>query len=118
MAKKFEELLAWQKARSLTNAIYQICNQGFISKDFGLRNQLQRASVSTMTNIAEGFGYVSHNQFKQFLVISRASAVEVQSLLYVALDAKYIDESKFKELYNLAKDIIALTTALQNSLKS
>lgn len=70
----------------------------FRKKDYGLRDQIRRASVSIMSNIAEGFGRRSMNEFHQFLVVSKASCAEVQSQLYVALDVGYIDKAKFNKL--------------------
>ena len=71
-----------------------------------------------MNNIAEGFGYSNDKQFNRFLSIARASGVEVTSLLYVALDVKYIDSHQFRELYDLANEVISLTTGLQKYLKA
>ena len=89
---RFEDLIAWQKARELTKAIYQATTTIPFSKDFGLKDQIQRASVSIMSNIAEGFERGSHNEFHQFLVIAKGSCAEVKSQLYVALDANYLNE--------------------------
>lgn len=117
MANTFQELRAWQKARELTCLIYKLTNRGAISHDFGYKDQLQRAAVSVMTNIAEGFGYARMNQFKHYLTISRASGIEVQSLLYVGLDAEYFDDKTFQELYTLSDEVISITSALKRSLK-
>ena len=89
-----------------------------MSKDFGFRDQFQRASVSVMSNIAEGFGYKSDNQFIRFLDISRASAYELQSLLYVALDTGYIEEPIFHGLYELTEETFALIAGLQRYLRT
>jgi four helix bundle protein len=83
---KFEDLIAWQKARELTREVYQISQQGAFGKDFGLSGQIQRASVSIMSNIAEGFERGGRSEFHQFLSVAKASCAEVRSLLYVALD--------------------------------
>ncbi len=96
LIKKFEDIVAWQEARKLMKRVYQITRKGEFRKDFGLRDQIQRASVSSMTNIAEGFDCESNLEFARFLVIARRSAVEVQSLLYTALDIEYIDEKIFQ----------------------
>ena len=96
--KRFEEIHAWQKARQLVVAVYKVTDDGRLSKDFGLKNQLCRAAVSTMSNIAEGFGRKSNKDFAHFLDVSRGSALEVQSLLYVALDICYIAEDEFNRL--------------------
>ena len=106
--RRFEDLQAWQKAREFVRAIYQTCEQGRLTKDFGLRDQLCRAAVSAMSNIAEGFARTSDRDFAHFLNIAKASAIEVQSLLYVAQDVGYIDQEKFDELYKLGEETLAL----------
>ena len=89
LISRFEDVLAWQEARKLVKMIYLLTNLGAIGKDFGLRDQIRRAAVSVMTNIAEGFDCDSKAEFGRFLGIARRSAVEVQSLLYTALDINY-----------------------------
>src|SRR5690349_19386763 len=96
---KFEDLQAWQEARKLTCEVYNLTSSGSFSHDFGLRDQIQRAAVYSMTSIAEGFDCDSRPEFARFLGIARRSAVEVQSLLYVALDAGYICQAIFKAEY-------------------
>ena len=98
--KRFEDILAWQKARSITTRVYEITTNGTFSKDFGLRDQLRRASVSVMANIAEGFGRRSDKEFANFLNMSHGSAAECQSHLYIAFDLRYISENEFNELYS------------------
>jgi four helix bundle protein len=100
LIKCFEDIRAWQEARLLTCGIYALTNLGGLAKDFGLKDQLQCASVSVMTNIAEGFDCDSHVEFARFLGIARRSAVEVQSLLYTALDVGYITQEIFQTHYN------------------
>jgi len=100
--KRFEDIEAWQAARSLTQGIYRITGGSSFSKDFGLRDQIQRAAVSIMANIAEGFDSQSNRSFIQFLGYSLRSATEVQSHLYVALDQGYITQDKFDDLYQQA----------------
>ena len=90
LIKHFEEIHAWQEARILVQQGYALTQSGSFSKDYGLRDQIQRAAVSVMTNIAEGFDCESKVEFARFLGIARRSAVEVQSLLYIALDNRYI----------------------------
>lgn len=99
--KKFEEIQAWQKARKATTEIYKLTNKGDFSKDFGLREQIRRASVSIMANIAEGHGRRTNLEFANFLNISRGSAAEVQSHLYVALDLNYINRNEFDGIYEV-----------------
>jgi four helix bundle protein len=94
LIRKFEDIVAWQEARKLVSSIYQLTNTGVLAKDYGMRDQIQRAAVSAMTNIAEGFDCESKNEFARFLGIARRSAVEVQSLLYAALDVGYINQEK------------------------
>ena len=115
-AKKFEDLQAWQHARTLTRSVYQISIKGPLAKDFGLRDQLRRAAVSIMANIAEGFDCRSRVEFIRFLGYARRSAVEVQSLLYVCLDAAYISPDTFATIFEQARVTKALTGALLHSL--
>lgn len=96
---KFEDLIAWQEARALVKMVYKLTSDGPFSKDFGMRDQIQRASVSIMTNIAEGFDCESTAEFARFLGIARRSAVEVQSLFYAALDVDHIKQDVFKSHY-------------------
>jgi len=103
--KTFEDIEAWQKARELVNKISQITESGLFSKDFGLRDQIRRASVSVMANIAEGFERDGRKEFIQFLSMAKGSIGEVRSHLYVALDREYIDSSTFHELHAKAKDV-------------
>ena len=113
---KFEDLIAWQEARKLVSMIYKITSDGLFSKDFGLKDQIQRAAVSSMTNIAEGFDNESTVEFARFLGMARRSSVEVQSLLYVALDVNYIKEETFKTHYEQAKKVQAIIGGLKRSI--
>jgi four helix bundle protein len=117
LIKRFEDILAWQEARKLVREIYKITREGTFAKDFGLRDQIQRAAVSVMTNIAEGFDCESHIEFARFLGISRRSAIEVQSLLYAAFDIRYITEEVFRIEYAQADKAKALIGGLKKSLK-
>jgi four helix bundle protein len=105
---RFEDILAWQEARVLTRNVYEKTQREPFSRDFGLRDQIQRAAVSSMANIAEGFDCESKVEFGRFLSIARRSAVEVQSLLYVALDVCYINTNEFEQLYEQARKTKAL----------
>ena len=96
--KRFEEMKVWQDARVLTKSIYDATSIGKFSKDFGLRDQIQRASVSAMSNIVEGYERDNNKEFIKFLGYSKGSTGEVRSLLYVALDNLYINETNFNEL--------------------
>ena len=117
LIERFEDLHAWQEARKLTQMIYALTRQEPFAKDFGLRDQIQRAAVSAMTNIAEGFDCDSSAEFSRFLGYARRSAVEVQSLLYTALDAGYITEEAFKTCYERARATKALVGGLKHSLR-
>lgn len=117
--QRFEDIEAWQKARELTKAIYAMSNDGQFARDFGLRDQIRRASVSIMSNIAEGFGRGGNKEFMQFLSTAKGSASEVQAQLYVAIDAGYINQDQFQKLYSeteaTARMIAGLLRYLQNS---
>ena len=99
---RFEEIEAWQVARELTRRIYAITGEGAFSRDFGLRDQMRRASVSIMSNIAEGFESRTQALFVDFLGHAKASAGELRAQTYVALDAGYLDQKEFDELFDLA----------------
>lgn len=103
--ERFEDLIAWQKARMLTKAIYETTRQGPFAKDFGLATQIQRAAVSIMSNIAEGFERGGHGEFFRFLSIAKASCAEVRSQLYVALDVSYLDRPTFARLLEQAEEV-------------
>ncbi len=111
--EKFEDIIAWQKARKLTDMIYKISSDGYL-KDFWFRNQIQRASVSIMSNIAEWFERQTNKEFKQFLFIAKWSCWEVRCQLYIALDLWYISEKEFDIIYNLS---IEISKMLSNFIK-
>jgi four helix bundle protein len=115
--ERFEDLVAWQKARELTRKIYTVTVEGEFARDFGLRDQMRRASVSIMSNIAEGFDRASRAEFHQFLVIAKASAAEVRSQLYVALDAGYMKEDRFVELQNSAQEVSRIVGGLRSAVQ-
>ena len=96
--ESFTEIEAWKQARNFVSDVYNVFAKGDSKSDFGFRDQIQRASVSIMSNIAEGFDSGSKKSFLQFLSYSYRSASEVESLLYVALDIHYIDVNQFNEL--------------------
>ena len=101
----FEDLVAWQKSRVLTKEIYDMTRQGDIKKDHALSSQFQRAAVSMMANIAEGFERNRKAEFHQFLSVAKASCAELRSHLYVALDAGYLSEEYFKKLQSHAVEV-------------
>ena len=98
---RFEDLDAWKVSRELSNLIYAFGRETGFAKDYGFKDQIQRAAVSVMNNIAEGFERGSNKDFAKFLFIARASTGEVRSMLYLALDQKYITDDQFNEAYNL-----------------
>ena len=100
--EKFEDIIAWKKSKELTILVYR--NFSFC-KDFGFRDQLQRAAVSIMNNIAEGFERKGDKEFKYFLFIAKGSCGEIRSMLYLALDLKYISKEEFSRMYGLSVEI-------------
>lgn len=102
--EQFEDLIAWQKARVLTQAIYRITRQGALRRDFGLAGQMKRAAVSIMSNIAEGFERGKRGEFHQFLSTAKGSCAELRSQLYIAFDSEYIDQETFTQLMKLARE--------------
>lgn len=113
---KFEDLIAWQKARELTRRVYEITRAGEFAKDFRLSSQIQSAAVSIMSNIAEGFERSGLGEFHQFLSTAKASCAELRSQLYVALDAGYIDERMFHELRLQAEEVGRIIGGLRVSV--
>ena len=116
--RRFEDIDAWKKAREVTKLVYSETRQHEFSKDFGLCNQIRKACVSIMANIAEGFGRFSDKEFANFLNIAIGSAYEVQSHLYVALDQGYIGETTFTKLYNFVAEITRMLKSLSQHLRS
>jgi four helix bundle protein len=106
--ERYEEIQGWQKARELTNFVYAVTKREEFSHDYGLRNQIRRAAVSVMSNIAEGFERGGQKEFIHFLFIAKSSAGEAQAQLYIALDQKYITEEQFNEGYKLCDETMRL----------
>jgi len=115
--EKFEDIIAWQKARVLTKEIYTSTRVGLFAKDYGLKDQIQRASVSTMANIAEGFERGGDREFMQYLSTSKGSCGEVKSHLYVALDQGYIAPASFDQLYDQASEVGRLLSGFMSYLR-
>jgi four helix bundle protein len=115
--RSFEDLIAWQKARELTKQIYLLTSKKPFSEDFGLRDQIRKASVSVMSNLAEGFERGSRSEFHKFIVIAKASCAEVRSQLYVALDVGYITQAIFQEALNLATEVSRIIGGLRSAVK-
>lgn len=115
--RRFEEIEAWCDARLLAGAVYKRCRMGLLGKDYGLREQMQRAAAATMANIAEGFERRNFDDFSQFLRRARGSCAELRSHLYVALDAELITRPAFDELHELADRVAEKIDAFQRYLK-
>jgi four helix bundle protein len=107
--KRFEDILAWQSARHATKLVYTLTKNKDFAGDYGLKDQIRRSSVSIMANIAEGFARRSDKDFAHFLNISRSSAAEVQSHLYVAIDQEYINQTEFDEVYQKIEQTSKMT---------
>lgn len=115
--KAFEEIEAWKKARELTREIYGVTDTGSFARDFGLRDQIRRASVSIMSNIAEGFEKGGTKEFIQFLSMAKGSAGEARSQLFVALDQKYITQEECDRLISRVLEISRTINGLMTYLK-
>lgn len=115
--KKFEEIECWKKARELTRRIYEVSGKGNFAKDFGLKDQIRRASISIMSNIAEGHDRSGTGEFVQFLANAKGSAAEVRCQLYVAFDQGYINDNDFEELTDLATETGRMIAGLMNYLR-
>ena len=115
--QRFEDLLAWQKARTLTSEIYGLTRKGELARDYGLKDQMQRAAVSIKSNNAEGFERRSRRNFRHFLVIAKASCVELRSQLYVALDAGMISQPQFDTMTARAVEVSRILSGLHNSIR-
>jgi four helix bundle protein len=115
--KRFEEIESWKLGRKLTNKIYEVSSEGSFARDFALKDQIRRACVSIMSNIAEGHDRSGTGEFVQFLATAKASAAEVRCQLYIAFDQGYIDDEAFVELGRIALEIQCLIGGLINYLK-
>lgn len=115
---RFEDLDCWKKSRELVNLIFDICENQMKNKDFSTQDQIKRAALSTMNNIAEGFGRYSNKEFIRFLEYSAASSMEIRSMLYILFDRKYIDENEFEKCYKLTNDLTNITLGLIRYLKT
>ena len=115
--RKFTDIEAWQNARELTKEVYRVTNRAPFSKDFELRGQIRSASISVMSNIAEGFDRNGNAEFIQFLSIAKGSVAEVESQLYAALDQEYITVQEFERLTALANETGRKIGGLMNYLR-
>ena len=114
--ERFEDIDAWRRSRELARDVYAATNTGAFARDYGLRDQIRRAAVSVMSNIAEGFERYGSIEFRRFLSIAKGSAGEVKSQLYVALDAGLIGQSSFEQLYEKADAVSQLVGGLMRYL--
>lgn len=112
--EKFEDIIAWQKARQMTIVVYK---KFLNNKDYGFRDQIQRASVSVMNNIAEGFERKGDREFSHFLYIAKGSCGEVRSMIYLALDLGYITKVEFDELFGVSFEISRMLSGFIKKLK-
>src|SRR4026208_776721 len=120
MSKKidrFEDFVAWQKARKLTSDIYEVTGQGKFARDFGLKDQIRRAAVSSMSNLAEGFERGRATEFHQFLSVAKGSCAELRTQLYVALDVGYLSRSAFETLMTQATEVGQILGGLRLSVE-
>jgi len=115
--ERFEDLVAWQKARALAQIIYKITRERAFARDFGLSSQVQRAAVSIMANIAEGFERNRAAEFHQFLSVAKGSCAEVRSHLYAAHDAGYLDNTRFNEVCARAEEVARIIGGLRASVE-
>ena len=115
--QKFEDIESWKKARILANEIYRITSRAPFVRDFGLKDQIRRAVVSILSNIAEGFERGGDKEFLQFLAIAKGSCGEVRAQSYVALDQGYVSQLEFEQLTNIAKEVSQLLSGLMKYLK-
>lgn len=114
--ERFEDLIAWQKSRELTTRIYTLSQNGNFARDYGLRDQIRRAAVSVMSNLAEGFERGGRAEFHQFLVVAKGSCAEVRSQLFVALDVGYISEEEFEQAVGQATEVARIIGGLRSAV--
>lgn len=115
--QKFEEIDAWQKARTLANEIYMLTGRGTFSKDYAFIDQMRRACISVISNIAEGYERNGKKEFIHFFPIAKGSCGELKAQLQIAIDQKYIDDDSFHKLYNLANETGRMIGGLIGYLK-
>ena len=115
--KSFEEMEVWKKSRQLTKQVYDLTGIGVFARDYGLKDQIRRACVSIMSNIAEGFERSGTGEFTQFLAMAKGSAGEVRSQLYIALDQRYLSDDEFEMLCGGVKEISQMISGLMSYLR-
>ncbi len=111
--ERFEEIVAWQKGKELSVLVYKLFKN---NRDFGFKDQIQRAAVSVANNIAEGFERKSNKEFKQFLYVAKGSSAEVRSMALLALELLYIDQENFKQVHSLSSEISRLVSGFIKTL--
>jgi four helix bundle protein len=116
--EKIEDIIVWQKAKSLTINIYKASNHGSFAKDFGLRDQIRRAAVSIPSNIAEGFGRGGNREFLQFLSISKGSLFELKTQLIIANEIGYLEDEIFTKISNEIDEVGKMLTSFMNYLSN
>lgn len=114
--EKFEDLIAWQKARELNKLVYQMAQTEPFERDYALKDQTRRSSISIMSNIAEGFDRAGRKEFHQFLVIAKASCAELRSQLYITHDINYINEVQFNKITKMAIEVSKIISGLRTSV--
>jgi four helix bundle protein len=115
--KRFEDLEAFQMARELTKQLYRVTGTGRFARDYGLRDQITRAAISIMSNVAEGFERGGDKEFLQFLSLAKGSCGEIRAQLYVGIDQGYIDEQQFTTLVDQASRIGRALAGLMKYLR-
>lgn len=115
--ERFEDIEAWKKARKLAQKIYKITGSGEFAKDWTLKDQVRRASISIMSNIAEGYGRKTDKEFIQFLYIAMGSIFELQSQIYMALDLSYMSKEEFKDVFTTSNEVAKLIGGFIKYLK-
>lgn len=115
--KKFEDIESWKRARTLAKQIYEVSATGKFMRDFGLKDQIRRASISILSNIAEGFERGGDNEFLQFLAIAKGSCGEARAQLYIALDQAYISPDQFEGLAKSTTEVSQLISGFMRYLR-
>jgi four helix bundle protein len=115
--ERFEDLIAWQKARLLTRAVYQLTKQRTLARDYKLSGQMQEAAVSVMGNIAEGFERSRPGEFHQFLSVAKSSCAELRSHLYAACEADHIDQATLNQMLAQAEEVARVIGGLRASVE-
>ncbi|MBM3182812.1 MAG: four helix bundle protein [Chloroflexi bacterium] len=116
--ERFEDIKAWKKSRDLTKQIYEMTCQENFARDYSLKDQIRRASVSIMSNIAEGYARQTDKEFIQFLHVALGSVAEVQSQLYIAKDLDYISNGQFKQIHELSSETAKLINGFIKYLRN